>query len=161
MFLYGLLKKYKIHTYAKKIGKGTVSILRMNTHQKSLYVFYTLFIWTMYYLMSYCMFFSTEATSSLGIEAGFVVLVMASISMIIPTPGGIGSYHLFISYTISLYNIDDSIGKSFSFMVHSLQLLIICLMGIISTLIILSILSKKNNYSLANLFSSLKMKNDS
>jgi uncharacterized membrane protein YbhN (UPF0104 family) len=57
------------------------------------FVGHTLFIWLTYYLMTYLVFFSLPETSQLSLAAGLVVLTIGSLGFIMPSPGGIGTYH--------------------------------------------------------------------
>ena len=50
----------------------------------------------MYFLMTYICFQCIEETSHLTISDGLFLLFLGGIGMAIPTPGGIGSYHLMV-----------------------------------------------------------------
>ena len=50
-----------------------------------------------------CMFFCMQATSHLTISDGLFILVLGGIGMVIPTPGGIGSYHAIVMVGLFLF----------------------------------------------------------
>ncbi|MEE9438745.1 MAG: lysylphosphatidylglycerol synthase transmembrane domain-containing protein [Saprospiraceae bacterium] len=71
-------------------------------------------IWICYFLMTYLMFFCFEPTSGLGPVAGLIVFVFGTLGIVIPTPGGIGTYQFLISEALQkLYGLEMS--ESFSF----------------------------------------------
>ena len=67
-----------------------------NIKNKKFFWFHTFSIWIMYFLMTYICFQSIPETSHLGISDGLFLLVLGAIGMVIPAPGGIGSYHLIV-----------------------------------------------------------------
>jgi uncharacterized membrane protein YbhN (UPF0104 family) len=70
------------------------------------------------------------------------LLVMSGLGVSIPTPGGFGSYHLFVIFTLTVYGLTEELSKSFAFLMHSSQLFSISIFGIIS--LIISFLIQKN-----------------
>ena len=61
--------------------------------KRGLFLFHTLFIWVMYFLMSYVLFKAIPAVSALGLTDAVLVMVAGGFGMVLPAPGGIGSYH--------------------------------------------------------------------
>ncbi|MCS7005244.1 MAG: flippase-like domain-containing protein [Cytophagales bacterium] len=121
----------KLYHFIDELLKGLLSIFRLQNNLLSWYIFHSFLIWIFYYLMAYVLFFSMEETSSLGMMCCLTVLVMGSIGVIIPTPGGIGSYHFFVSTAFLTYQISESIGEYFAFLMHTSQTLaILCVGGI-------------------------------
>ncbi|MCE2788773.1 MAG: flippase-like domain-containing protein [Saprospiraceae bacterium] len=103
----------------------------------SLFVFYTIAIWIIYYFMFYFAFFSFEPTSHLGPGVALVVFVFGSLGILIPTPGGMGSYHYLVGQGLALYGVAGSDGFSFANIVFfSIQLLANILFGLASLLIL-------------------------
>lgn len=78
-----------------------------------LFLLYSFLIWGLYYSMTYLCFFAFPPTSHLGPGAGLLVFVFASLGMIIPSPGGMGTYHAMVVAGLSLFGIDG--GDAFSF----------------------------------------------
>jgi len=73
------------------------------------FVGHTIFIWLMYYLMLYMAFLSFEPTAHLSPRAGLLVFVFGTLGIVIPSPGGIGSYQFLVSTAlVTFYAIESS-----------------------------------------------------
>jgi len=92
------IKKTPFYNKAKQfiegLKEGFTSIKKIKN--KSSFWLHTFSIWTMYFLMTYICFQCIDETSHLTISDGLFLLFLGGIGMAIPTPGGIGSYHLMI-----------------------------------------------------------------
>lgn len=141
-------EKIQNSSFFKKIAKlfsgvweGLKSIIKIKN--PGLFVFYSLGIWFLYYLMVYTALFSLPQTSSLSISAGLTVLVLGSIGIMI-TPGGIGLYPVIVAQTLVLYGIsmESGYGVAIGWITWSAQTIMIIVVGSIS-LIILSLNKKK------------------
>ena len=110
---------------------------------KWIFVLYTLFIWITYFLLAYLLFFSIEATSHLGLREGFFVLVLSSLGFIMPSPGGIGTYHAAAVIALGFYQVGSDDAKLYAFIAHGSQTLMILVAGVISYLLFLLILKKQ------------------
>ena len=92
----------------------------------------TMGTWIPYALMIYCGFEAFGLHHSLSIGAAVVVLAISSIGVAIPTPGGAGSYHLFVVGALTgLYGIERSLALSFATTVHGVIWLGTCLVGLV------------------------------
>lgn len=79
------------------------------------FVGHTVFIWLMYYLMLYLAFFSFAPTAHLSAQAGLLVFVFGALGIVIPSPGGIGSYQYLVSTALrEFYSIEGSDALSFA-----------------------------------------------
>jgi len=157
-FLYGLLllikflfRKFphnkviiKIKNFFSGIAEGFKTI--RNLRKRKLFLAHTLFIWAMYLLQIYLAFQSMEGTSHLSIKAACSVLTLATLSMII-TPGGIGSFPLFVMQTLVIYNIASPVGKAFGWLIWGVSSGIIIIAGLICLLVLPYINRKKNEIS--------------
>jgi len=97
------------------------------------FLFHSVVIWLMYYLMTYLCFNAFAPTAHLGPQAGLLVFVFASLGMIIPSPGGMGTYHAMVVAGLSLYGISP--GDSFSFaniIFFAIQIFGIAILGLLS-----------------------------
>ena len=155
-----LLKKWlkksnlyqKIQSFIQGLKEGFNSI--KNIKQKSPFWFHTFSIWIMYFLMTYICFFSMTETSNLTFVDGIFLLVLGGIGMVIPTPGGIGSYHAIVMIGLSVLGIGAiSFGSNgdtsnpallFPTIIHAGQTLMAIIMGFIG-LLILFLSKKKTN----------------
>ncbi len=102
----------KIRDFALGILKGVVSVTKMK--KKGLFLFYSFAIWLLYYLMTYVMFFALAPTSHLSATTGLVVFLFGSLGIVIPSPGGMGSYHFLVGQALSLYGISGTDAFSFA-----------------------------------------------
>ena len=132
----------KIREFAIGMKDGLLSIRKLNKVNQLYFLLHTINIWVMYYFMSYLLFFSLEETENLSAMCGLSVLIMGGIGMALPSPGGIGTYHLFVSTTLIAYGLTESIGRNFAFLMHSSQTISIIIIGGIS--FIISLLIGKN-----------------
>ena len=114
------------------------------------YIFHTIFIWVNYALMTYAVFFAIPEISGLNltfVDALFI-LIVGGVGMSLPAPGGVGSYHYFVSAALMIYGITKETSIVFATIAHEAQALLVIVLGIIS-LIILSIKSRKNKQNYA------------
>ncbi len=125
----------KVTEFIIGLKEGLFSITQLGTSQKVAYVLHTVNIWIMYYVMTYVLFFTQEQTSDLSMLCGLSVFIMGGIGIVIPTPGGIGSYHLFVGATLIAYNLPEADSKAFAFLMHSTQTLALLATGGISLLV--------------------------
>ncbi len=147
-FIKFLFKKFphntiilKINNFFSGIGEGFKTI--KNLKNRKLFLAHTLFIWAMYLLQIYIGFQAMEGTSHLGIKAACAVLTLATLSMII-TPGGIGSFPLFIMETLTIYSIASPVGKAFGWLIWGVSSGIIIVAGL-TCLVILPYINRKKN----------------
>ncbi|WP_018674614.1 lysylphosphatidylglycerol synthase transmembrane domain-containing protein [Riemerella columbina] len=138
-------KKLQATSIYKKIANilhgildGLKSILKLK--QKVKFIFLTVGIWVCYYLATYLVFFALPETSQLTIVDGFFVVVVGTLGMMVPASGGIGAFHfalklgfmaLFFSMGLSP-EAGGNIGLSYAFIAHTMQLVIMLVMGLIS-----------------------------
>jgi hypothetical protein len=93
-----------------------------------LFVFYSLAIWFLYFLMVYTCFFCFASTSSLTPGAGLSSLVLGSIGIMI-TPGGIGLYPAIIQETLLLYGLSRATGLALGWIAWTAQTVMIFVVG--------------------------------
>jgi hypothetical protein len=121
----------KINIIFKGVGAGLSSV--KNLQNKGAFIFHSIFIWCCYAAGTYIGFFVIPQTSNLPIAAAFPVLAFASIGMII-TPGGIGTYQLFIMQVMELYGIEIAYGYANGLLQWVAQFFIILIVGFICLL---------------------------
>ncbi len=110
-----------------------------------LFIFYTLAIWALYYLMLYLCFFCFPETAGLGLGAGLSALVLGSVGIMV-TPGGIGLYPAIIQETLRLYGTALTTGLALGWIAWTAQTAMIIFMGSIS-LVLLSFNRNRNGSS--------------
>ena len=142
----------KVLGFIEGLKEGFKSIKNMK--RKSAFWFHTFSIWIMYFLMTYVCFFCMDETSHLTAGDGLFLLVLGGIGMVIPTPGGVGSYHAIVMIGLSVLGVGtvylgaggDPTNPALIFptIVHVAQTLVAIIMGSLS-LIVLFLSKKKNN----------------
>jgi len=93
---------------------------------------HTLFIWAMYFLMIYVVIFALPATEDISLGNGLFVMVAGGMGMVVPTPGGIGSYHYLVQLALSVLGVDKADGLTFATLVHSGQLVMTLMAGFVA-----------------------------
>jgi len=120
----------KFNEVLSNFGEGFRSFKTMDN--KLAFVFHTVFIWAMYFLMSYVSFQAFGFTSGLPILAGMTVFVLGSYGMVAPVQGGIGAWHVMTIEGLALYGVAKSNGVIFAFLVHAAQTSMMLIVGLIS-----------------------------
>ena len=69
------------------------------------FIFHSINIWVMYFLMTYLCFFAFPPTSHLSATAALLVFVFGGWGIVVPSPGGMGSYHYLVGVALGLYGI--------------------------------------------------------
>lgn len=134
----GKLDKYKLFKklsdFIKSFWLGLVSL--KNVKHPLLFIFHSVFIWSMYFLMLYVCFFAFEGFGELGILAALTLFVAGSFGMVAPAPNGIGAYHFMIINTLVIYGISEPRAASFALIVHGFQTVVLVVCGIASFIIV-------------------------
>jgi uncharacterized protein (TIRG00374 family) len=146
LFYWLIRRNKKISERFQKLWKGfkegVLSVFKLKN--KSLFIFYSCFIWFCYFLSSYAVLKAFPATNQLDFTAVLSVFAIGAIAMAVPLPGGTGSYHVLVPQGLFfLYQIPISEAVAFTFIFHGWQTLILILGGAIS-LFITSYLVKRN-----------------
>jgi uncharacterized protein (TIRG00374 family) len=131
----------------RAIGKGFVSGLASVKKVKNipLFLFYSGLIWVLYYLMTYVCFFAYEPTAHLPPVAGLIVFDLGAIGMVMPSPGGMGTYHYMLMQGLQLFDVDKVSGFAFAnILFFSIQIFCNIAFGLLA-LILLPIYKKKND----------------
>ncbi len=113
---------------------GFTSIL--NIKNKWAFVGYSLAMWVCYFFMAFLIFKALPESKHLGFDAGLSVLTSGSLALVIPTPGGLGSYHQFVSNTLQLYGISPVIGVSLSWLIWSANFAVMLILGLFSFILV-------------------------
>jgi uncharacterized protein (TIRG00374 family) len=147
MFFYWLAKKnQKLNEFLKKtiagFKQGLSAVFKLE--QKGLFIFYSVAIWLLYFLMSYCVILAFKETSTLGLGAVLSLFAIGSIAMAAPLPGGTGSYHALVpAGLVFLYQIPHSEAVAFTFVFHGWQTFNMMAGGAVSLLITSYLVRKK------------------
>jgi uncharacterized protein (TIRG00374 family) len=119
-----------VRNFWKGIVEGFKSFSKME--HKGAFLAHSIFIWVMYFFMVYICFFSLPETAQLTISDGFFVMVAASLGIVIPAPGGMGSYHYLVTLALVVLGLDKASGLSFATIVHTSQTAMLLAAGLIA-----------------------------
>ncbi|MDU1890586.1 MAG: lysylphosphatidylglycerol synthase transmembrane domain-containing protein [Dysgonomonas sp.] len=115
----------------KDLLKGMIAdmkaIWKMKT--KTRLFLYTIGIWGSYFLYFYITFFAFDFTSDLGIVAGLFAFALSSISMGVPSNGGLGPWQIAVIAAFSLYQVDILHATAFATGVFAVQAIWVILCG--------------------------------
>ncbi len=116
------------------VWHGLISVRSLKN--KPLFFVYTITIWLLYLLSTWCGFFAIDETSRLGLADALTVLAMGSVGMIV-SPGGIGAYALLVMETVALYNIPkEPYGQALGWLLWFGQFLSFITFGVISFILL-------------------------
>lgn len=149
-FLAALLYFFRAHKWVqsvvlniKRMWKGFSVIFRMKLWW--LYLLLSILTWVLYFIENYICFFAFSYTKELihqpglayGLIPGLVAFVFGSLSMGIPSNGGLGPWNLAIMFALSLFAISSTEGTAFSIVMWSFQAMTYIFLGIIALIYIM------------------------
>jgi uncharacterized protein (TIRG00374 family) len=120
----------KVKTTLKGMWQGVISL--KNVKNVPLFIIFTVAIWASYFVHYYLTFFCFDATSHLGLACAMVTFVVGSIAVIVPTPNGAGPWHFAVKTMLILYGVAEIDALYFVLIVHTIQTLLIVLLGVYS-----------------------------
>ncbi|MBU3713962.1 MAG: flippase-like domain-containing protein [Ferruginibacter sp.] len=149
-----MFKKFPNNSAVKKIKgiimgvtEGLTSIKKLKN--KKAFILHTLFIWAMYLLQIYIGFKAMAGIQHLSIQVAFSVLALSTLAIII-TPGGIGSFPIFVMQTLLIYGIGASLGKAFGWLMWGVSTSIVIITGLICLILLPYINRQPKNYLIKN-----------
>lgn len=132
--IYLLRKNEKFLKIIQGFKEGLLSIFKMKN--KGLFIFYSLGIWVLYFVMTYFVIKAFPETENLGFSAVLTLFAIGSIAMAAPLPGGAGSYHTLVPLgLVMLYNLPKANAIAFVFIFHGWQTALMILTGVISLIV--------------------------
>jgi uncharacterized membrane protein YbhN (UPF0104 family) len=126
-----------VQTILEKV-KGLLDGLLSIRHLKNpgLFIFYSILIWAMYWLMGYVLFYAIPKFAGLPPIAGLTFLVAGALAMILPSPGGAGTITAIVSpIFVTMYGLSKDDAGTLSTFVQSSQMLATLIIGAIVFLI--------------------------
>ena len=130
--LFYLLRRLRIYNKVKAtftgIWQGVLSL--RSVRNVPLFIVFTLGIWVSYFLHYYLTFFCFDAMSHLGMMCALVTFIVGSIAVVVPTPNGAGPWHFAVKTMLILYGVADSDALYFVLIVHTVQTMLVILLGV-------------------------------
>lgn len=120
----------KVKITAVSFFQGVLAIKKLKNWP--VFVLYTALIWVLYILMIYIPFwmFDMHVVYDLSFADAVVLTMVSAVGISIPTPGGVGSYHYFITYSLFvLYAVPEVTGLAFATITHAATLLLVIIIA--------------------------------
>lgn len=134
-----LVKKMTVHSKIKdalqSVCEGIMSLKKVKNIP--MFVVFSVAIWASYFLHYYLTFFCFDFTEHLGVMCALVTFVVGSIAVIVPTPNGAGPWHFAVKTMLVLYGVAETDALYFVLIVHTVQTLLVLLLGIYSVIALL------------------------
>ncbi len=132
------IQKIKSFTTGLKEGIATVKKLK----NRGWFLFHTIFIWCMYLGQIYIGFSAMQEVAHLGWDAACGILTLATLAMIV-TPNGLGTFPEAVLLVLGLYNISDTYGQAFGWLMWGTTTFIILFFGTIFLFLLMYLNKKK------------------
>ena len=124
----------KVKAIMHDMAEGVMSLRKVNN--KPLYIFYSVGIWAAYFFHYYLTFYCFGFTEHLGVAAGLVSFCTGGIAVLVPTPNGAGPWHFAVKTILVLYGLGATSAIIFALIVHSVQTMLLVLLGIYAMIIL-------------------------
>ncbi|HKK76367.1 MAG TPA: lysylphosphatidylglycerol synthase transmembrane domain-containing protein [Saprospiraceae bacterium] len=125
----------KIVSILKGFVEGLATVRQLD--RPWLFLLHSINIWLMYYLLNYLCFFAYEPTSDLSPLVGLVTFVFGGWGIVIPTPGGMGSYHFLVQVALGIYGVSSPDSFSYAMIAFiTVQIGASAIFGLISLLLL-------------------------
>ena len=122
----------KVWNFIQGIGNGLASFAHMR--RPWLFLLYTVLIWVLHWLTSASIIWALQgidAFAALTLKDAFLLMVLGSVSSIIPVPGGFGAYHGMVAGALlSVWNIPMGLGMIYATLNHESQVLMQAILGL-------------------------------
>jgi uncharacterized membrane protein YbhN (UPF0104 family) len=110
------LRKTGIYQKIRSITLGFVEGLRTigKLDKPWLFVLHSVNIWFMYFCMTYVCTLAFAPTQNLTLIAALMIFTFGAWGIVVPSPGGMGTYHYLVQTALSMYGISGEDGFSFA-----------------------------------------------
>jgi uncharacterized membrane protein YbhN (UPF0104 family) len=133
----------KIEAMAYNFLEGIKTVFSLRRGHLLQFLFHTFVIWFMYFIMTFLCFFAYEPTAHLGFMAALLCFVFGSFGVLIPSPGGMGTYQIAVTAALVIYGVGKADAFAFSNIIFfTINLVCNVLFGLIAYML-LPILNRK------------------
>lgn len=130
----------KVMNLAKGFSDGLRSVFKLK--KPGLFLFYSVAIWVCYFLQTWLGLLSFPPTAHLSASVALTVFIFGTLGIVVPSPGGMGTYHLLAIAALSIYGINGGDGFSWAnIMFFTIQVFYMVLMGC-AALVVLPIINR-------------------
>jgi len=135
IMIFAVFRIFKNNKFVKKLREMLLTMVRdMKTiwrmKTKNRLFLLTIGIWGSYFFYFYITFFAFGFTENLGFVAGLVAFALSSISMGVPSNGGLGPWQAAVIAALVLYGVDNTSATAFATGVFAIQSLWVILCGL-------------------------------
>ncbi len=116
----------KIKDFILGVKEGVISIVHMNN--KWAFIGHTFFIWGMYISMFYVCIYVLPETSQISLGAVITAFVVGSMTVAF-TNGGFGTYPFLVAEILLLFQVPETVGVAFGWIVWTSQTILIIVSG--------------------------------
>ncbi len=140
LFRLVLRRSVRLEGLARRVGTtlasfrdGLRSVLR--ARRRLGIVITTIGIWACYWVMTYLPL-PMLGIEGLGFADAWVLLLVGSLGMVVPSPGGVGSYHYVTIRTLeSLFGVTTVLASAYAVLAHASQLVLYTTVGFLCLLL--------------------------
>ncbi|MDR2086265.1 MAG: flippase-like domain-containing protein [Dysgonamonadaceae bacterium] len=136
----------KTRDFFANLWKDMLSIKKMDAKRR--FLIYTFAIWILYFFYFYITFYAFDFMSHLGISAGLFVFAISSLSMGIPSNGGLGPWQAATIFGLSIFAVANDKATAFATTVFAFQSIGIVLTGLWGILMLSMYKNNKNHIKL-------------
>lgn len=116
----------KIKDFILGVKEGVISIVHMKN--KWAFIGHTFFIWGMYISMFYVCIYVLPETSQISLGAVITAFVVGSMTVAF-TNGGFGTYPFLVAEILLLFQVPETVGVAFGWIVWTSQTILIIVSG--------------------------------
>jgi len=115
--------------------QGIQTIVKLD--RPLVFILHSVNIWFMYYFMTYLCFFAFAPTAHLSPVVALVVFIFGAWGIVVPAPGGMGTYHFMTQTALMMYGVSGEDGFSWANITFfSLQLGVNIFVGLVALLLL-------------------------
>jgi uncharacterized protein (TIRG00374 family) len=120
---------------AQQFQEGTKSLSTPSTYPAVLLS--TVIMWGFYFLNQWLLLTGFHLASKISLVQQWIIFTVSSVGVLIPSPGGIGGFHWFMSQSMILTaGVDKNLALAFATVMHLITFLIVpCITALICTLV--------------------------
>lgn len=105
--------------FFKKLGQMAIGFwegLRTAAHVRNpaLMIVYSVGIWVMFYVQCLFNLWAFSPTAHLGLQPALMVFVLGTVGFVIPSPGGMGTFHALCVAALALYSVSGADAFSYA-----------------------------------------------
>lgn len=121
----------KLKDIINKFKEGLLVFLKLEN--KFMFIIYTIGIWFIYFFTLYLAFLAFDFTSHLSLMSAMTLSVLGTFGVVIPSPGGIGTWHFIAIEILYLWGIErNPDGGAYALAAHGIQDITFIIVGVLS-----------------------------